>query len=204
MNNAMKIATRTLLRWRILSMLYELRLTMSSSELLFNMLRTEFSASREDVKAELTYLESLKLVAVERSHHGAWCAQLRWRGTDLVEGTTACPDGIARPEQDAIPASRQHWCYMVRGRILHTLDVGRSFPVQETILAETVGERHAPLGRDQLRQELRYLASRKLLELDDKGAVWHAKLTPIGTDVGLGAIECFPGITVRPDCNRDL
>lgn len=206
MNTQMRIARRTLLRWRIATMLYDLRTNFTADDMLVSMLKQEFNVTRDELQGEISYLESSKFVAVERTPNDAYRAhlRLRWRGVDLVEGTSAAPEGIARPPEGHISTSARHRVYMVRGRILHALDVGRSFPVPEGILAEIVSDPHCQIGRDALRMELRYLASRQLIELDDNGDVWRAKLTPLGADVSMGIEMCYPGIAPRPDCSRDL
>lgn len=50
-----------------------------------------------EVRRELDYLESRRLVEVEQSPAGPWLARLTRHGVDIAEHTIDCGPGIARP-----------------------------------------------------------------------------------------------------------
>ena len=50
-----------------------------------------------EIRREIGYLESRKLVAVKKEPSGRWFAELYHYGTDIVEYTIDCLPGIARP-----------------------------------------------------------------------------------------------------------
>jgi hypothetical protein len=54
-------------------------------------------ASPLEIRRELDYLEGRKLVVVRREPSGQWLAEITRHGIDIVEYTTDCEPGIARP-----------------------------------------------------------------------------------------------------------
>jgi hypothetical protein len=86
-----------------------------------------------------------------------------------------------------------------RWRILKGLDIGRPYPVSETILFRLLDDVHLPLPPVAVRRELDYLEERGLLRvLDRDGAVWSAELTRDGIDVVEYTVTCDPGIARPP------
>ena len=53
--------------------------------------------TRRWIRDELSYLESRRLVAIERSEVRAWRAQLTRHGHDIVDYQIDCEPGIERP-----------------------------------------------------------------------------------------------------------
>lgn len=204
MFHEMQAATRKLLRWRLLCIAYESRLTMVSEVLCKNVLAQEFPLSREEVRAELSYLEQSRLLAISGQKQDAWCITLTWEGVDFIEYTSQARDGIARPISSTEPANKRHVRYILRGRLLHMLDVSRSRGMSENFMRETASDPNVEISTDQLRCELRYLAQRELITLNTDSALWFAKITATGTDVFQGTTECPAAIAPRPECARDL
>lgn len=56
-------------------------------------------ATQLEVRRELDYLASRKLVEIERTPDGYWFAKLTRFGVDIVEYTAHCEPGIARPKK---------------------------------------------------------------------------------------------------------
>ena len=60
--------------------------------------RAEYiGVTRERVRTELDYLESRRLVEIERSEVAAWRAKLTRHGRDLADYQIDCEAGITRP-----------------------------------------------------------------------------------------------------------
>lgn len=57
----------------------------------------DLSLSKTELRRELRYLETRKLVALDNVWGDDWSAELTAAGVDLVEYTTDCRAGIARP-----------------------------------------------------------------------------------------------------------
>lgn len=56
-------------------------------------------ATAADVRAHLSYLESLGLCRVTQLPDGRRMAAITSRGTDVVEYNAECPPGVARPKK---------------------------------------------------------------------------------------------------------
>lgn len=85
----------------------------------------------------------------------------------------------------------------VRWRLLRGLDVGRPYPVSETILFRLLHEVKLPVSPMEVRRELDYLRDRKLITLSED-EVWSAELTRYGVDIVEYTIDCEPGIARPP------
>ena len=53
--------------------------------------------TRRWIRDQLVYLESRKLIAIERSEVDAWCATLTRHGYDVADYQVDCEAGIRRP-----------------------------------------------------------------------------------------------------------
>ena len=87
---------------------------------------------------------------------------------------------------------------VLRWRIIQALNIGRPWPLAEDTLHQTVAGPDMPVVQFDVRRELDYLETRKLVEIEGKGtAKWAAKLTRYGIDLAEYVIDCEPGIA-RP------
>jgi len=96
-------------------------------------------------------------------------------------------------DRDQLDKSRRE---VLRWRIIQTCNIGRPYPVAEDIIYQTVAGPDMPVTEFDVRKELDYLESRKLVEIEGRGKPqgWAAKLTRYGVDLAEYAIECEPGI----------
>lgn len=85
-----------------------------------------------------------------------------------------------------------------RWRILATLNAGRPTSVTETLLHRVCNDLQLPLSQLDIRRELDYLASRKLVSVNKTQQVWLAELTYVGVDVVEYTVPCEPGIARPP------
>ncbi len=129
--------------------------------------------------------------------------RINWTGCDLVEQRSAADAGISVPDTALETQARIHLRRILRGRILHALDVSRAFPLMDTLLVETVSDPGAPLTIEMLRCELQYLAQQALLTITERHGNWCAQITHQGTDVSEGTVSCPAGIAPRPECSLE-
>lgn len=86
------------LRWTILRTLMIGGHIGATDQMCLDVARAEYiGVSRERVRTELDYLESRKLVTIERSEMRGWRAKLTRYGRDLVDYEVDCEAGITRP-----------------------------------------------------------------------------------------------------------
>lgn len=86
------------LRWTLLRTLMIGGHIGATDQMCLDVARAEYiGVSRERVRTELDYLESRKLVTIERSEMRAWRAKLTRYGRDLVDYEVDCEPGITRP-----------------------------------------------------------------------------------------------------------
>ena len=87
----------------------------------------------------------------------------------------------------------------LRWLILSTLNAARPIGATESLVMDCVDGVLKSVTRDELRRELDYLESRKLIAVrrDDTRPRWEAKLTRHGADVAEYTVPCEPGIA-RP------
>lgn len=89
---------RESMRWNLLNAINKARPYVSSGEFLLDVMRAIYNdATVAEVQRELQYLETRKLVTIEKSTVGAWHVDLTRVGIDLAEYTSACEAGISRP-----------------------------------------------------------------------------------------------------------
>lgn len=94
--------------------------------------------------------------------------------------------------------SRKHEREEGRWRVLRALDAGRPHAVAETLIHLALEDIELPFTPHDLRKELDYLASRELIEIQDRDApTWMARLTRHGIDFVEYTIPAQPGIA-RP------
>ena len=86
------------LRWTILRTLMIGGHIGATDQMCLDVARAEYiGVSSERIRTELDYLESRKLVTIERSQMRAWRAKLTRYGRDLVDYEVDCEVGITRP-----------------------------------------------------------------------------------------------------------
>ena len=89
---------RESLRWYLLVTLYNAAPVGCYEELLLVTLSAIYSDTTAlEIRKEVAYLESRKLVAIRKEPSGRWFAELYHYGTDIVEYSIDCLPGIARP-----------------------------------------------------------------------------------------------------------
>ena len=88
----------------------------------------------------------------------------------------------------------------MRWRIIQALNIGRPAPLSEDTLMQCVSGGDMPLQPHDLRVELDYLETRKLIEISGRGTQpqWDSRLTRYGMDLAEYAIECESGIARPP------
>ncbi len=87
----------------------------------------------------------------------------------------------------------------MRWYLLLALNNARPLGATDVLLMQIVGDIYERTTPIELHQQLDYLASRKMVELDKKpDGHWHAKLTSLGVDVAEYTVECREGIA-RPE-----
>lgn len=86
------------IRWTILRTLMVGGHIGATDRMCLDVVRAEYiGVSCDRVRTELDYLESRKLVTIERSEVRAWRAKLTRYGRDLVDYEVDCEPGISRP-----------------------------------------------------------------------------------------------------------
>lgn len=87
----------------------------------------------------------------------------------------------------------------MRWYLLVALDKGRPIGVYEEVLLITMQGIWGDATQLEIRKELDYLESRKLLEVDRKPeGRWLADINHYGVDIVEYAIDCLPGIARPP------
>lgn len=90
-------ARRESMRWQLLNALNKARPIGAMDTLLISVMQAIYSdCSVNELHSQLEYLESRKLVEIQRKPDGHWHSKLTHYGIDIVEYTTDCYDGIAR------------------------------------------------------------------------------------------------------------
>ncbi len=86
-------------RWILLLTLNNARPRGAGAETLVTVVQRSLypDATVMEVRRELGYLASRRLVEVDEAPDGSWLAKLVHHGIDIAEYTIACEPGIARP-----------------------------------------------------------------------------------------------------------
>lgn len=93
-------AHREEIRWRILKVLDAGRpLPVPETLILTTLHDVSMPVSPHGLRRELDYLEDRKLVTIVGRNSPTWIAELAHYGVDIVEYTTECFPGIARPKK---------------------------------------------------------------------------------------------------------
>lgn len=94
----MKKVRRETIRWQALLTLNNGRPIGAWEIVVLSVIQASYpDATHMEVRRELDYLEERSLVEIHREPGGRWHAKLTRAGIDLVEYTTECDPGIARP-----------------------------------------------------------------------------------------------------------
>lgn len=91
---------REQMRWRILKVLAAGAPWPVSEGLLQAALDdAALRVSPAELRKQLAYLEQKQLLVIHQRDQAVWLGQLTHEGTDVVEYTAACPNGIRRPDK---------------------------------------------------------------------------------------------------------
>lgn len=86
------------MRWLLLLAVYNARPTNLHESVILTTAQAMYAdASALEIRQELDYLSDRKLVDLTKEPSGVWRANLTRYGTDVVEYTSDCQPGIARP-----------------------------------------------------------------------------------------------------------
>ena len=87
----------------------------------------------------------------------------------------------------------------MRWNIINTLNKARPHTTSETFLLDIMNAIYPQTTATELRQQLDYLADRKMVELNKAPhGLWFADLTSWGVDIAEYTVECRAGIA-RPE-----
>lgn len=87
----------------------------------------------------------------------------------------------------------------VRWELLRIMGVSGHVGATETMMVHTLKASWATIDREYIRNQLAYLESRKLIELERPPIQdWRGKLTRHGDDIFNYVVECEPGISRPP------
>lgn len=87
----------------------------------------------------------------------------------------------------------------MRWHLLNTLHKARPYTTSEQFLREVMAGIYPNVTALELRQELEYLADRKLVELNKQPhGIWYADINRLGVDIVEYTVECQAGIA-RPE-----
>lgn len=91
---------RETIRWQILLTLYNAHPVGAFEKVVLSVIQAEYpDATPQELRRELAYLEDRSLIGIERRPDARWHAESTRHGIDLVEYTSTCEPGIARPEK---------------------------------------------------------------------------------------------------------
>lgn len=89
---------RESMRWLILLALYNARPADLAEQVVLVTAQAMYpDATPLEIRRELDYLSDRKLVEIRKDASGPWWGNLTRYGTDIVEYTSDCQPGIARP-----------------------------------------------------------------------------------------------------------
>ncbi len=87
----------------------------------------------------------------------------------------------------------------MRWHLVNTLHKARPYTTSEVFLLDVMRGIYPDATALELRQQLDYLADRRLVELNKQpSGMWFADLTSLGVDIAEYTVECYPGIA-RPE-----
>ena len=87
----------------------------------------------------------------------------------------------------------------MRRHLVNTLHKARPYTTSEVFLLDVMRGIYPDATALELRQQLDYLADRKMVELNKQpSGMWFADLTSLGVDIAEYTVECYPGIA-RPE-----
>lgn len=88
---------------------------------------------------------------------------------------------------------------IIRWNLLRALDYARPSGTVETVLLSTMQGLYPDATQLEVRRELGYLESRRLIEVTDRHTgTWHAELCRLGVDIVEYTVDCEPGIARPP------
>lgn len=86
------------MRWHIMNALDKARPIGAIDMLLLDVMREIYpDATANELHSQMDYLERQKVIDIKRQPSGHWHGCLTAEGVDVVEYTSDCPSGIARP-----------------------------------------------------------------------------------------------------------
>lgn len=87
----------------------------------------------------------------------------------------------------------------MRWHLVNTLHKARPYTTSEVFLLDVMRGIYPDATALELRQQLDYLADRKMVELNKQpSGMWFADLTSLGVDIAEYAVDCRAGIA-RPE-----
>lgn len=93
-------ARREGMRWHLLNAMDKARPLGAIDTLLLDVVRCIYpDATPNELHSQLDYLDNLFLINLDKQPSGHWHSRLLANGVDVVEYTTDCPVGIARPSK---------------------------------------------------------------------------------------------------------
>ena len=89
---------RSSMRWHLMNALDKARPIGAMDTLLLDVMREIYpDATPNEPHQQMDYLEDLGMIDVVKQPDGHWHGCLTAKGVDVVEYTSDCPQGIARP-----------------------------------------------------------------------------------------------------------
>jgi hypothetical protein len=86
------------MRWHLMNALDKARPIGAMDTLLLDVMREIYpDATPNELHQQMDYLEDLGMIDVVKQPDGHWHGCLTAKGVDVVEYTSDCPQGIARP-----------------------------------------------------------------------------------------------------------
>ncbi|KGQ48578.1 MULTISPECIES: hypothetical protein [Pasteurellaceae] len=96
----MEKARREGMRWNLLNVLHKARPYDTNEKFLLDVMRGIYpDATALEVRQHLDYLAKSELVILDKQPHGIWYSRINAKGVDVVEYTSECQAGIARPDK---------------------------------------------------------------------------------------------------------
>mgnify|MGYP007010723201 CR=1 FL=1 len=86
----------------------------------------------------------------------------------------------------------------MRWHLVNTLHKARPYTASEVFLLDVMRGIYPDATALELRQQLDYLADRRLELNKQPSGMWFADLTSLGVDIAEYTVECYPGIA-RPE-----
>lgn len=185
------MARKQEIRCQILSLLDSARPDWVDETLLLRSLK--ISATQEDVRRELTYLQSRQLVDV-RQKGDRQRALILAQGVDLLEGNVPELGGVIVLD-DRLSRMERERRKELRWIVLRLSDRSRPIALSESLVQRALHDVTYVVSSRELRRELIYLEEKGLVVTDRKDSEqWKFSPTADGVDVCEYVSDCPPGV----------